>query len=494
MYLSHMCRWWFIFFGILAVACGSGPETADEMTVSERTSVPVDLNLIKERGSLRALMTYSATSYFLYRGEPMGYEYELLRRFADHLDLDLEIVITEDMDSMFHQLNSGEVDLIAHGLTITRDRKNEVSFSDYLYTVKQVLVQRKPENWRYMTWNAIQSQMISDPIELIGDTVAVRQNSSYFERLNNLMAEIGGEIIIDTLPGHLSTDEIIKMVVDGEIKYTIADDNLAGINASYYPALDVEVPISFSQRVAWAVRPDCDSLIGAINDWISGMKKKTEYYVIYNKYFKNTRNFRRRVKSDLYSLTGERISPYDELFKKYARSINWDWRLLASLVYQESRFEPQVQSWADAKGLMQIMPATAEELGIDDPNDPEQSLRGGTKYLDQLSRNFTDIPDSLERLKLTMAAFNCGLGHVLDARRLAEKRGLDPDIWEENVAEMILSLSYPKNYRDPVVYYGYVSGIEPYTYVNQIWERYGHYKKFISEDADPRELSMKSKP
>jgi membrane-bound lytic murein transglycosylase F len=452
----------------------------------------IDLPEIKERGKLRAMTTYSATSYFLYRGEPKGYEYELLKRFADYLDLDLEIVVSQDIDSILNRLNDGNIDLVAHNLAITKDRKNEVKFSEYLYTVKQVLVQRKPENWRSMTWSGIQSKLVSDPFQLIGDTVSVRQNSSYFERLNNLMEEIGGEIFIDTLPGHLSTDEIIKMVVDGEIKYTISDDNIANINASYYPILDVQIPISFSQRIAWAVRPGSDSLLKAVNSWIDQMKKTTDYYVIYNKYFKNQRNFRKRVKSELYSITGEKISPYDALIQKYAESLGWDWRLLASLVYQESRFEPQAESWAEAQGLMQIMPATAEELGISDRADPEQSLSGGTKYLKQLSENFTDIPDSLERIKFTMAAFNCGLGHVLDAQRLAEKRGYDPNKWDDHVAEMILALSYPKNYRDPVVYYGYVRGVEPYTYVSQIFERFGHYEKFIAKDLGNEELSMNS--
>jgi len=485
-----------LLFGLILTSCQKGGEgkRSDDDKITRDGSAPIDLAEIKERGKLRAMTTYSATSYFLYRGEPKGYEYELLHRFAEHLDLDLEIIVSQDMDSMFNRLNEGRVDLVAHGLTITRERKNEVKFSDYLYTVKQVLVQRKPENWRSMTWSGIQSRLVTDPIELIGDTVSVRHNSSYFERLNNLMGEIGGEIVIDTLPGHLSTDEIIKMVVDGDIKYTIADDNIANINASYYPILNVEIPISFSQRIAWAVRPESDSLLHSINDWIGGMKKNTDYYVIYNKYFKNTRNFRRRVKSELYSLTGAKISPYDELIKKYADQIGWDWRLLASLVYQESRFKPHAESWASARGLMQIMPATAKELGVTNRADPEQSLRGGTKYLEQLSGNFSEVPDSLDRIKFTMAAFNCGLGHVLDAQRLAEKRGYDPNIWDDNVAKMVLALSYPKNYRDPVVYYGYVRGIEPYTYVKQIFERYGHYEKFISKWGSSEEISMNTRP
>ncbi len=472
---------------ILGCAESAGPSKTQKKKQSLKRSV-ADLSDIKSRGVLRAMTTYSATSYFLYRGEPMGYEYELLKRFADYLEVDLEIVVSDNIDSMFYHLNKGEIDLIAHGLTITQERKEDVSFSDYLYLVNQVLVQRKPENWRKMRWNRIERDLIKDPIELIGDTVSVRKNTSYFSRIKNLSDEIGGEINIDTLPGRLSTDEIIQMVVNGDIKYTVADNNIAAINASYYPILDITVPISFSQRIGWAVDKHSIELLAAMNEWIGEMKKETDYYVIYDKYFKNKRDFRRRVKSEFYSINNNRISEFDPLIRKYANEIGWDWRLLASLVYQESRFEPEASSWAEAEGLMQIMPGTAEELGIEDRSDPEQSLSGGTKYLFQLYSNFEDVPDSLERIKFTMASFNAGLGHLEDARRLAEKRGLNPNIWEGNVAEMILALSYPKSFNDPVVLYGYVRGIEPYTYLSQIFERYNHYLHFIKSEYEVQKV------
>lgn len=438
-----------------------------------------DLPQITEDGKLRALTTFSGTSYFLYRGQPMGYEYELLQRFADHLGVDLEIHVSENIDSMLHELNHGNVDLVAHGLTITSDRMQQVNFSNYLYLTHQVLVQKKPDNWRTMKWSRLQSALVHDVIELIGDTVSVRMNSSYYQRLVNLSDEIGGKIFIDTLPGDLSTDEIIKMVVDGEIKYTVADNNLASINASYYPILDIDVPVSFSQRIGWAVRPGSEELLVAVNDWIGEMKDEVDYYVIYNKYFKNKRNFRKRIESDFYSLSNNSISKYDEIIQTHAERIGWDWRLLASLIYQESRFNPTAGSWAGATGLMQLMPATAKELKVKNRTNADESIRGGSTYLDRLWSKFEAVEDSIQRLKFTMASYNCGLYHVKDAQRLAEKNSLDPETWDENVEEMVLQLSYPKYYNDPDVKYGYVRGIEPFTYVRQIFERYEHYRKFI---------------
>ncbi|SHK07765.1 membrane-bound lytic murein transglycosylase F [Tangfeifania diversioriginum] len=465
----------------MSILSGCGPNSDKKrrnIDPTPETDVEI-LRKIKREGKLRALTTYSGTSYFLYRGQPMGFEYELLKRFADHLGVELEIVVSQNIDSLLNNLNSGEIDLVAHGITITSDRKEEVNFTDYLYLTHQVLVQRKPENWRRMGWSAVEKELVHDAIELIGDTVSVRENSSYFRRLKNLSREIGGEIHIDTLPGTLSTDRIIKMVVDGDIKYTVADDNIASINASYYHILDIDVPISFSQRVAWAVAPGSNELLDEINSWLSEMKDEVDYYVIYNKYFKNRRNFRQRVQSDFYSLTNNSISEYDELIKEYSDSIDWDWRLLASQIYQESRFEPRASSWAGAGGLMQIMPAMAEDLGVSDRSNPEQNIKGGTKFLKRLWDNFEEVEDSVQRIKFTLASYNCGYYHVLDARKLAEMNNLDPNRWDNNVEEMILELSYPDNYNKPEMKYGYVRGIEPYTYVEQIFERFDHYRQFI---------------
>ena len=464
-------------------ACGSNKENKADDPASKEIKKPIakDIAQIKEEGILKALTTYSGTSYFLYRGKTMGFEYELLERFAEYLGVELEIVITNDIDSLFNELNDGDVDLVAHSLTITKERKQEVNFTDYLYLKNQVLVQKKPDNWRKMKWNKVEKTLVHDAIELIDDTVSVRKNTSYFHRLNNLSSEIGGEIVIDTLPGSLATDEIIEMVVDGTIKYTIADKNIASINASYYPILDIDVPISFSQRIAWAVRSNSPNLLDAANEWLKEFKKEVDYNVIFNKYFKNTRAFKTRIKSDFYSLNNNKISKYDEIIKKNAAILGWDWRLVASLIYQESQFDPKAKSWAGAHGLMQIMPATAKELGVTDRSNPEQVIRGGTKYLKLLYERFDMVEDSIQRIKFAMASYNCGYGHVTDAQKLAEKRDIDKNIWDDHINNIILELSYPKNYNDPVVEYGYVRGTEPYNYVSNIFERYDHYKKFIEE-------------
>jgi membrane-bound lytic murein transglycosylase F len=473
----------YICFVIVVFLFACSPEHSTKKRVKKARSIyngsGGNLDTIKNKGALNVITSYSSTSYFLYRGQPMGYEYDLLKRFAEHLGVELNIQVSNNIDTMFYALISGQVDLIAHGLTITRSRKKQVNFSDYLYLTHQVLVQKKPDNWRSMTWSKVQSALIHDAIELIGDTISVRANSSYITRLENLSEEIGGKIYIDTLSGDLSTDRIIEMVAKGEIKYTVADNNIASINASNYPVLDIRVPISFSQRLAWAVRPNSPELEEALNEWIGEMKKGVAYYVIYNKYFKNQRDFKQRDNSEFYSLNDNKISEYDDIIRTNAKELGWDWRLLAAMIYQESKFNPESESWAGAKGLMQMMPKAAERFGVLNRSHPEQNLNGGTQMLKLLWSRFDEIPDSVQRIKLTIASYNCGYSHVVDAQNLAKEEGVDSTVWDGNVEEMILKLSYPEHYNKSIIKYGYVRGIETATYIKEIFNRYEHYLQFV---------------
>jgi len=480
--LFFMRKFYLFAFLLFFSSCNQNNQIDIEVTDDVMVTEPLvnrDLDQILDDGVLRAVMVYSGTSYFLYRGQPMGYEYELLQRLAEHLNVELEIVLAKDINDLISMVNRGEGDILAHGMTVTQRRRRFVEFMDYLYLTKQVLVQRKPDDWRQMKLHEIAKEIVSDPIELIGQTVSVRRNSSYYSRLINLQQEIGGKINVDTVPGHFSTQKIIKMLVDGQIEYTVADNNIADLNASYYPILNVKTPISFSQRVSWAVRKNSTELRDTLNYWVRQMKNNVDYYVIYNKYYENTRSFKKRISSPFYSVNSNRISRYDSIVKNYADRINWDWKLLSSVIYQESRFDPREESWAGARGLMQLMPATARELGVSDVTDPSQNIKGGSTYLNQMWNRWEAIPDSAQRLKFTLASYNCGYSHVVDARRLAEKYDANPKIWDGNVEEYLLNLMYPEYYNDEVVRYGYVMGEEPVNYVSQILKRYEHYNQLL---------------
>lgn len=473
----------FIFLGACTNASQDQTQEATAPLMSlenPNQEVSLDLSDIQERDTLNAILTYSSSSYFIYKGEPLGYEYELVQRLADALGLHLNIVVARDMDKMVEMLKQGKGDLIAHGLTITKARQQSMAFTQPHNRTQQVLVQKKPSNWRQMKLHEIDAALVKSSLDLIGKQVFVRGGSAYYDRLLNLSDEIGGDIDIQLVSGEYTTDELIEQVAYGEIPLTVADENIAMINQTYYDQIDIETSISLAQQLAWAVRKSSPELLEAINNWIASDRRQTDYYVIYNKYFKNKREFRSRMKSDFFSKTGGKLSPYDDALKQHAESLDWDWRLLASQMYQESRFDPNTSSWAGAQGLMQVMPATGKSYGVDNLLDPNENIRAGISYLKTLKKMWAHIPDSLNRIKFTLASYNAGPGHVLDAQRIAEKLGKNPEIWDENVAESILLKAKPEYYNDEVVKYGYCRGSEPYAYVRDIMGRYEEYKLFLN--------------
>nr|NQU92833.1 transporter substrate-binding domain-containing protein [Bacteroidota bacterium] len=433
---------------------------------------------IKKRGTLIATTDYNSTNYFLYRGEPAGYQYEYLKAYAGFLGVGLEIVVNNDLEKAFEDLNDGKVDLIAMGLAITGQRNLVVDFTYPMAQTRQVLVQRKPKNWRKLkTMDEINSKLIRNPLDLAGKMVYVPRNSSYVSRLNNLQEEIGDSICIVEFP--LDSEKLIEKVANGEIAYTICDEHIAKVNQKYYPDIDVQTPISFPQNVAWAVKKDADSLRTSLNDWISDFVPSKISKFIYNKYFINPRSIQFAQK--YYSIRSGKISAWDELLKEKTKDFEWDWRLIASIIYQESRFQPDARSWMGAFGLMQLMPGTAESYGIDSLASPEENIDAGIQHLMALDERFKDlIKDPGERLKFVLASYNAGVAHVFDARRLAQKYNRNPDIWQNNVDFYLLNKSDPKYYNDSVVFYGYCRGEEPYKYVIDILDRYEHYKNVIN--------------
>ncbi len=434
---------------------------------------------IRSRGKLVALTDFNSTDYFIYRGEPMGYQYELLKALSQYLNIDLEIKVENDLDKSFHMLREGDCDIIAINLTITKERKNLIRFTEPIGQTRQVLVQRKPAGWRKMTLDQINKHLIRNPIDLAGKTVYVQKHSSFVERLRHLSDEIGDTIHIIQVDEEVET--LIRLVSKGDIDYTIADENVARVNQTYYSILDVSTPVSFPQNLAWGVRKEgSQQLLSVVNNWITKFKKSLDYALIYNKYFKNPKS-KVMVKSDYFVLGNGRISPYDDLIKQYSDSLDWDWLILASMIYQESRFNPNVTSWAGAKGLMQIMPSLIERYHVKNPYSPRENIQVGVKYLHWLEEFFSErIQNRDTMVRFVLAAYNTGLGHVLDARSLARKYGEDPSSWEA-VSNYLQALSNKKYFLDPVVKYGYCRGDEPVNYVEQIMDRYFHYKNIVRE-------------
>ncbi len=446
--------------------------------VPERVS---DLELIRQKGVLTVVTEYNSISYFIYRGQPMGFQYQMLQELANYMDLKLEVEVSNNLDQNFQDLADGNVDLIAMNLTVTADRKKQVSFTVPLLQTRQVLVQRKPENWEAMNTKQLESALLRNQLDLAGKIVHVQEGSVYADRLLSLSDEIGGGIQIREV--QLESEQLVQRVALGEIDFAVCDENVGLVSSTYFPQLDVGTAISFPQHVAWSVRHSSDSLRTEVNSWLTGYMKTRRYTILYNKYFRNQHSAK-RIQSEYYVLSSGKISQFDKIIKKESERIGWDWRLMASMIYQESRFNPEAESWAGAYGLMQLMPRTAQNYGITRNSPAEAQIRAGASFIKWLDDRFIDvITDDNERQKFVLASYNIGYGHIQDARRLAERYGADPDIWHGNVEKWLLKKSDPEYYTDQVVKYGYARGIETYNYVKEVIERFEHYKNIVNSDV-----------
>jgi len=299
--------------------------------------------------------------------------------------------------------------------------------------------------------------------------------------LKNLISETGIDLNIEYAAGDVITEHLIEMVANGEIDYTICDLNKAEIFNAYYDNIDIETPMSLSQPIAWAVNKGSSTLLDTIDYWIDKRAGSLEFNLINNRYFNLNRRTKGIIIKEYDFVKDGKISAYDEIIKKYASTINWDWRLLTAQIYKESKFNPRTTSWRGAIGLMQIMPATAKGYGVrkDQLVNPEINIKSGVKHLKMLEDIWMkELSDSLEIVKFTLGSYNVGQGHVQDAMRLAEKYKLDPHKWDDNVANMLLKKSIPKYYKDPVVKYGYCRGKEPVNYVKSILESFELYRLF----------------
>ena len=468
--------WILLVAGLLVVQTCKTP-TDKKPEFAKEPAVYIDLAQIQKRGFLRAIVDNNSTSYFIYKGSSMGFEYELLKRLAAYLKVSLKIKVISGIEEGVNALNTGEGDVLAFPLTITTDRKQYLSFTDSHYNTHQVLVQKKPANWRLQPPFLVEKKLIRNPVELIGKEVYVLRGSSFQQRLENLSREIGGEIIIHPDSAAAETESLIRKVATGEIKYTVTDQTIAMVNSLYYPNLDINTIMSLSQQIAWGVRKNSPELVKAINSWLVEIKRSAVFQVIFNKYFNSPRFSLLSISSDYSSLAGEKLSPYDDQIKKGALELGWDWRLLAAVTYQESNFDPKVQSWAGAIGLMQVMPETGQHFGFNNLRDPDQNIRAGVKYLKFLGDQWAKtVPDPAERLKFVLASYNVGFSHVLDARNLANKHGKSPVKWDSEVEFMMLQKSNPKYYHDPVVVAGYCRCDGPVIYVKEVLQRFEEYR------------------
>ncbi len=457
-----------IFLLSLVAAAFIGGCTRNQHTGDSQPSH--DLPQIEDSGELVALTLYSSTTYFIYRGESMGFQYELAEQFARSLGVKLKIEIADNPQKLQQMLLQGKGDIIVYNLPITLEGRNSLLYCGEETVSHQVLVQR---GGRHNT-------PLKDVTQLIGKTVYVKPGRS-LNRLRNLNKELGGGIIIhEVSTDSLTEEDLISQVALGKIDYTICDNEVAKLNRTFYPQLNIQLQVGLDQRSAWAVRKDQPLLAEAANMWYKENVTTPAYKASMKRYFEQSKA---QPHYYILSVKDGKISHYDDLFKKYADSIGWDWKLLASLAYKESNFDTSVVSWAGAKGLMQLMPRTARAMGIPEgkEHNAEESVKAATRYLKLMERSFRNIADSDERINFVLGSYNAGIGHIFDAMALAEKYGHDKYRWMDNVEKYVLLKSKPEYYNDSVCRNGYFRGVETYNFVREIRARHNIYKEKIKE-------------
>lgn len=396
--------------------------------------------------TLRVATLYSPTTYFIYRDEPMGYDYTLAADFARAKGMVLDLRVARSMTEAVALLDSGRIDLLACGVPVTSQMRGKVVACGPELLTTQVLVQPKIKG----------EAAITDVTQLPGREVYVERGSKYEQRLRHLNDELGGRIPL-----------------------TVVNRDVALLNATYYPDLDVSLEVSFPQRAAWGVAPQREWLADSIDAWMATADARRDNADLLKRYFEISKG---RASDVSFDFSKGYISRFDNLFRTYAERIGWDWRLLAAQGWAESRFRPTARSWVGARGLMQIMPRTARgyRTPVSQLNNPETSIRVATRLLDDLDRQLKPyVPNDRERLKFVIGSYNVGIAHVLDAMRLSEKYGMNPQVWDDNVARALLMKSKPEYYNDPVVRYGYCRGSEPVGYVRQIMAFYDSAKREI---------------
>jgi len=408
------------------------------------------LEHILRTGKLHVLTRNNANCYYQYRGQPMGFEHDLVQSFADFLGVRLDIRLADQWEGMIPQIRSGEGDLIAANLTITPQRSRHVLFSDGYLTVRQHIIARRDV------------RAVSRIEDLEGRTVHVRRGTSYQDRLEEI-ARQGVNLRIQ-LHDDVPTEELIRMVAQGEIELAAADSHIAKLNRRYYPRAVPAMAISDEQELGWAVHPEAVDLRDRINSFFRTIKQNGTFDTIYARYFTNLEwydyvdlnAFHRRLKT--------RLPKYESLIKDASARNDFDWRLIAAQMYQESHFNPYAESHAGAYGLMQLTRNTANSLGVTDIYNPRQNIHAGVRHLKDMYDHF-DKAFSTDRMNLALAAYNVGIGHVEDARTIARRLNLDPNRWASLVKTLPM-LRFRKHYRH--TRYGYARGYQPIYYIRQI--------------------------
>lgn len=421
------------------------------------TSKPTSqLKQVKRQGELVVVTRNSPTTYYLGPDGYTGLEFDLANRFASKLGVKLKIITPNSFNQIIPMVANGDAHLAAAGLTITESRKKLVKFGPPYQEITQKLV--------YLM-NSGRPKSIRNLGEKQLEIVA---GSSHVERLNKLKNEFPDLRWREN--EELESEQLLKLVYEQVIDYTIADSNEFNLNHRFYPNLRVAFDINKPESLAWAFPiSDDQSLYNAATDFFADLKRNGELEQLIERYYSHvdSLNF---VGTQLYLRHIKlRLEKYQKIFERAGKENNIDWRLLAAIGYQESHWRPRAKSPTGVRGIMMLTLNTAKQLKIKNRLDPVQSILGGARYFKSIEARIPKRINMPDRLWLALASYNVGYGHVEDARKITKKRGGDADKWVD-IKKSLPLLTQKKWYKK--TRYGYARGREPVKYVENIRNYY----------------------
>jgi len=429
------------------------------------------LEQVQQSGELHVMTRNSATTFYEGPQGPSGLEYDLSKQFADYLGVKLEITVRDNPADILKQLEKGRAHLAAAGLTITDERAEKVRFSTpYQHITQQLVYHRdndKPRNFA----------------EIRKGSIEVMANSDHVEQLENLKVrqpELSWRENDDA-----DTNELLDLVAKRLVDYTIADSNEVTLNRRFHPELRVAMDITKKQPLAWAfAKGKDDSLYQEAQKFMAHMEKSGELKRLIKQNYTHASNYNYIGTNTYLAQIRRRLPRYQLMFEKAGMESKLDWRLLASVAYQESHWNPHAVSPTGVRGIMMLTRRTAKQMKVSNRVDAKESIFGGANYLKIMHEKVTKEygVKGKDQVWFALAAYNVGFGHLTDARMLTKLRGGNPDLWTD-VKENLPLLRKRKWYRK--TRFGYARGEEPVKYVEAIRSYYDILNWYL-DNGKPR--------
>ncbi|QFU75071.1 membrane-bound lytic murein transglycosylase MltF [Halioglobus maricola] len=440
---------------------------------------PDALEEIQKQGKLQVVSRNSPTTWFIDKSGPVGFEYALASRFADHLGVEIQLKPAFSLADIFTTLARNEAHFAAAGLSLTGERQDVYPHSVPYYEIQPQVIYRA---------GTFRPRSVKNMLDM---DIVVLAGSSH-ERALQALRDGGYPDLQWRVLTEPDSMELLEEINEQRADLALLDSNEFEVQQRLYPRLKVAFDLGSAQDMVWYLPPDADNtrLLAEIDVFLEQLQADGSLQQLREEHFGNTRIIP-RIGSHTFTLSMERTLPkYRDMIEQVAQEFQMDWPLLAAIAYQESHWDPTAESPTGVRGMMMLTLPTAREMGVSERTDPLQSLRGGARYYKTLKRRLPDDIYEPDRSYMALAAYNIGRGHLSDARVLTERMGGDPHLWED-VLQYIPLLEKSRYFE--TLRYGYARGQEAATYVQNIrhyqgilaWQDIAAQQPLPPTDIDP---------